>query len=434
MGVTALSEFRLFVGFVSIAIAIAGCRVAADETPPASPFPSASVIPATPVATDPRTTTGPTVAPTAASEDGRWQAAASMLQGRTGFRAIVLGDGTVLAVGSDLACHPGGAVPGSERAEVYDPVVDAWTEVESLNKPRKIPAAVPMSDGSAMVIGGINDKDFPFSSTKIFSPSSRDWWDGPLLTVARPEPLAAGMAGGRILVLSEGGNGTALTSGEVYEPQQSSWTPAPALPSTTNIHTILTLSDGRVLAMGSDFRDSDPTLVAHVYDPDHESWSQVSAPVQVGFALVALRDGGALAIGGHDAGELYGGTRAMVAQVSRFDPATGRWSAAAPLSTPRVDAQVTALPDGRVLVAGGRTGEWDDTEGVTVRTTELYEPVTNRWRSVGDLLVPRRNGHALALADGTVLLVGGDDDYNTEGDTPWCPEPDLTVERFRPPG
>lgn len=72
------------------------------------------------------------------------------------------------------------------------------------------------------------------------------------------------MAGDRILVLGDKGHGTVGTSGEVYEPQQSRWTPAPALPSTTNIHTILTLSDGRLLAMGFDFRDSDPTLVAHV--------------------------------------------------------------------------------------------------------------------------------------------------------------------------
>jgi hypothetical protein len=29
-------------------------------------------------------------------------------------------------------------------------------------------------------------------------------------------------------------------------------------------------------------------------------------------------------------------------------------------------------------------------------------------------------------------VLGGDDDYNTEGDTPWCPEPMLTVEQFVP--
>ena len=84
------------------------------------------------------------------------------------------GDGTVLAVGDDFACHPGGAVPGSERAELLDPAEDAWAKVDSLNKPRKSPATVVLPDGSAMVIGGINSDDVPFSSTKLFSPETRD--------------------------------------------------------------------------------------------------------------------------------------------------------------------------------------------------------------------------------------------------------------------
>ena len=104
-----------------------------------------------------------------------------MLRGRTGFDAVVLKDGTVLAVGDDFACYPGGAVPGSERAELYDPIADSWVEVASLNKPRKSPATVALADGSAMVMGGINSDDVPFSSTKLFSPETLTWANGPLL-------------------------------------------------------------------------------------------------------------------------------------------------------------------------------------------------------------------------------------------------------------
>ena len=124
-----------------------------------------------------------------------------MIHGRVGFDAVLLGDGTVLAIGDDKDCYPGGASEGSERAESYDPATDTWTEEGSLNKPRKLPATVVLDDGSAMVIGGLNSDDQGFSSTKIFSPATRSWTDGPLLGAARATPHAAVLVDGRVLVV-----------------------------------------------------------------------------------------------------------------------------------------------------------------------------------------------------------------------------------------
>ena len=127
--------------------------------------------------------------------------AAPMIRGRVGFDAVLLGDGTVLAIGDDKDCYPGGALEGSERAESYDPATDTWTEEDSLNKPRKLPATVVLPDGSAMVIGGVNSDDEAFSSTKVFSPATRSWSDGPLLGVARATPIAAILVDERVLVV-----------------------------------------------------------------------------------------------------------------------------------------------------------------------------------------------------------------------------------------
>ena len=79
-----------------------------------------------------------------------------MLRARTGFDSVVLGDGSVLAVGDDSACLPGPAEPGSETAERYDPATDTWTAAESLNKPRKSFAMVRLRDGRSLVVGGTN--------------------------------------------------------------------------------------------------------------------------------------------------------------------------------------------------------------------------------------------------------------------------------------
>ena len=345
----------------------------------------------------------------------------------------MLGDGTVLVVGDDFACLPGGAVSGSERAEVYDPVADTWVDVESLNKPRKVPATVVLRDGTALVIGGFNSDDQPFSSTKAFSPATRTWTTGPLLDQARGQPIATVIDRGRILVLSDKptkDQQSIETSGEILDPATSTWSPAGTLPSLVSIGEVVALSDGRVLGIGFDGHDSDPSPSAYLYDGARNSWtSGVAVPPLYGGMLVPLRDGGALMIGGSDASGFLDGDGTTTARVSRFDPRSGQWADVAAMSAPRIEAHAVPLADGRILVTGG-TDTVSGTRALT--STEIYDSSVDRWSAAGDLAVGRKDGRAVLLADGTVLLIGGDDSYNTEGDTPFCPESFKTVERFDP--
>lgn len=344
-----------------------------------------------------------------------------MIRPRTGFDAVVLGDGTVLAVGDDFGCFPGPAVPGSERAERYDPVGDAWVEVASLNKPRKEPATVVRSDGSALVIGGVNDVEQAFSSTKDFAPGASTWVDGPLMEVGRGSPLAAILPDGGVLVVSETRGG--FTS-EVLDPSAASWRKAASLPSQTRIDDMVGLGGGTVLAIGFDENGLEAVPAAYRYDPTADSWTGVQGLERVAYELVALPDGSALAIGGED---LAAG--AFSAQVHRFDPSAGTWTEVAPMSTPRWRPQVVVLTDGRVLVAGGSNGD-EPPSGSALTSTELYDPAADRWDPGSDLAEPRYGGHALVLEDGSVLVLGGAKDFNTDGETPWCPTPLVTTERL----
>ena len=86
---------------------------------------------------------------------------------------------------------------------------------------------------------------------------------------------------------------------------------------------------------------------------------------------------------------------------------------------------------GGATSTGGATGT-GFTDGKALRSTELYDPATDRWTPGTDLLEARYGGHALALQDGSVLVLGGANDFNTEGDTPWCPTPLVTTERLSP--
>ena len=170
------------------------------------------------------------------------------------------------------------------------------------------------------------------------------------------------------------------------------------------------------------------TPVAYVYDPSADRWTGVQGLARQGFQLVALPDGGALAIGGNDGGDFQGNTSAGTAQVHRFIPSRGLWTEQAPMITPRSEAQVVVLSDGRVLVAGGEAGDVD--EGRALASTEIYDPTRNAWSRGPDLLEPRYGGLAVSLSDDSVLILGGANDFNTEGETPWCPTPLRTTERL----
>lgn len=353
-----------------------------------------------------------------------------MLRARTGFDAVVLGDGTVLAVGDDVACLPGPAEAGSETAERYDPGSDRWTVADSLNKPRKSFATVALRDGRALVLGGINPTDQPYSSTKIFDPAGGRWSDGPLLEQAIGQPSAAILGDGRIMALrprtfGETGYASAV---ELLDPAGGAWGAGEEV--GMYVTGVVTLEDGGVLARGESFES--PELLSR-FDPVEGRWSAVDSPIEVVSSmafgrfgqLVPLRDGSVLAV--NIAPSESDPFPSVL--VSRLDPASGAWSTAAPMSIAREGAAMTVLADGRVLVAGGAVYDENGLGGHAVAATEIYDPVADSWSAGPDLLEPRKDAAALLLADGSVLILGGDASFNTHGDVPFCPDPMVSVER-----
>ncbi|HEX4666403.1 MAG TPA: kelch repeat-containing protein [Chthoniobacterales bacterium] len=91
------------------------------------------------------------------------------------------------------------------------------------------------------------------------------------------------------------------------------------------------------------------------------------------------------------------------------------------LITPRWNHTATLLLDGRVLVAGGYVQVSQCCFNPT-DTCEIYDPASNSWTPTGSLSVARESHSAVLLADGRVLVTGG----QTLGDSP------QTVEIYDP--
>lgn len=142
-------------------------------------------------------------------------------------------------------------------------------------------------------------------------------------------------------------------------------------------------------------------------------------------SLVRLADGRVLIAGGWD------GARPL-ATAEIFDPVTGRLSPVGTLRQARSGATATLLRDGRVLVAGGGTGDGHDRRALA--SAELFDPRTGRFAPTGGLALRRYKHGAVALPDGSVLIVGGSDERDYGGKTATVERYDPSTGRFRPAG
>jgi hypothetical protein len=88
------------------------------------------------------------------------------------------------------------------------------------------------------------------------------------------------------------------------------------------------------------------------------------------------------------------------------------------------------LPDGTVLVMNGSSAGKADDAVNPVFQSELYNPATNTWQTMGETRIPRLyHATALLLPDGTVMTAGMDEEFNPD---PFH-YPEYRLEIFYPP-
>src|SRR4029079_8652235 len=102
-------------------------------------------------------------------------------------------------------------------------------------------------------------------------------------------------------------------------------------------------------------------------------------------------DGRVLVVGG------WGGDEEALASAELYDPDSGSWADAGAMHEARGDHTATPADSGRVLVAGGKTG---NPFGDALASAELYDPDSGTWTAAGNMLEAREGHTATLLADG----------------------------------
>jgi hypothetical protein len=91
-----------------------------------------------------------------------------------------------------------------------------------------------------------------------------------------------------------------------------------------------------------------------------------------------------------------------------FNPATGAWTLTGTPAMPHEGGSVTRLANGQVLLAGGDNPFSSSTPTFTA-TAELYDPSTGQWNGTGSMPSALRYQSAILLPNGQVLVAGGQD-------------------------
>ena len=238
------------------------------------------------------------------------------------------------------------------------------------------------------------------SATSIPSPSPRP--NGVFSTtgsmvVDTDEATTTLLADGRVLVTGGGVGGSDLSSAEIYDPATGKWTKTGSMVKAHSNQTATLLKDGRVLIVGG----CDIHTTAEMYDPATGKFSPLGKDAIDGTChstATLLNDGRVLIAGG------YGDSDSKLAEL--FDPATGKFTRTGSLHTARSYAQAALLPDGRVLVVGGDQANSTANE-VDLDSSEIYDPATGKFSDAAKMETPRTYLSATPLANGKVLVAGG---------------------------
>lgn len=219
---------------------------------------------------------------------------------------------------------------------------------------------------------------------------------------------------GRVLVTGGQGMGrTAVEFADVFDVEVGAWAAVEPMPSARRLHTSTLLGDGRVLLLGGLNENGDVLDSALIYDPGAARWSvliPMSQP-RVDHTATLLSDGSVLVVGGSRTATL--GAESTLLACELYTPATGTWSAAAPLPASRALHVAPLLPDGRVLVAGGIGSDAPQVSSpeflpqmAWLLTTLVYDPAADTWSPSGRLSTRFSDPLVAVLPDGRMLMTG----------------------------
>jgi N-acetylneuraminic acid mutarotase len=354
---------------------------------------------------------------------GTWSVTGNLNTARTGHTATLLSDGTVLVAGGVTDQENGDVL---DSAELYDPRTGLWSFTASMSRPRGGHTATLLQDGRVLVAGGVSNQMI-VGTAEIYDPLSGTWSTTADMMVVRSGHTATLLQDGNVLVAAGFGGDEPSNAAELFDPATNAWHSTGNLNWSRYWHTATLLQNGKVLvARGSNDDGLGSTLsVPELYDPSSGTWAVVASlngssvfrnASSIDHTATLLPNGSVLVAGGYGGAvvplEGYAsgaGVGQTLAKSELFDPASETWSTVGSLAVPRYSHTATLLATGDVLIAGGvtATGHYLATQYEVLDQSEVFDTGAALWSNQGNLNFARLGHTATLLPNGTVLVVGG---------------------------
>jgi OmpA-OmpF porin, OOP family len=290
-----------------------------------------------------------------------------------------------------------------------------WQPAGEFGQGRGRHSATLLTNDEVLFVGGMGKRLLP--TTELQDSVSGRWEIGADLVTARENHTATKLENGHVVIIGGTGWNGPLANVEVYDPATQTFSELASMaePRTNHTATWVDLDPdkptGEKIVVVGGQGPAGVSKTFEVFDADTGHWSAATDLLEPRSEHTAtLLDAATMLV--------VGGTNGTddLATAQRYDASTDTWSDAGVLATARRNHSMTRLDANRAFVAGGRG------ESGALGTTEVYDATTNTW-SLGAALDERRYEHtATRLSDGTVLIVGGE---GTNGAT-------ATVERYTP--
>lgn len=307
--------------------------------------------------------------------------------------AVLAADGGVLVIGGSR-----GEASLSNAIDRFDPSSGRVERLGQMRTGRALHSATRLASGQILVLGGLISLEIGGVAELI------DERSGAVQDAGRPRQprsrhAALALADGRVLVAGGLGRDTL----ELWDPQQRQFRLlATRMRHVREFPSLTQLADGRVLIYGG-YHDGPVNVTAELFDPASESLVPVATALDERRQLHEahrMADGTVLILGG----ELIGpdGIRPL-ASVLRYEPVTGTLASMPALEQARTLVRSVRTAGDEIRLFGGQT-EADQ----VAASACVYRPGLGA--SALPAMPAARAWHSVTrLADGRILILGGDD-------------------------
>lgn len=201
-----------------------------------------------------------------------------------------------------------------------------------------------------------------------------------------------------------------------YDPRKNSWRTCASMPGQRQGAKLVAGRNGKLYAIGGIDPPYTPVGTAEEYDPPTDAWKTRSSLPNIRGApgIVTASNGKIYVVGGMVQTGVVGQPNSFVAvaTVDEYDPATDQWTSKAAMPTARYSLMLAAGLNGRIYAIGGDTISWSASPEskpvyTPLVTVEEYNPATNAWLNVAPLNKARAAAGVATLPDGTIVVAGG---------------------------